>query len=94
MYIMKVSETTPKLVDLPNIGPTLGDLFREAGINTPDELYENGTFQTFIRIKAVNSGACLSKLCVLEGAIEGIRCHKLSKEKKAELRQLLKMINK
>lgn len=91
---MNLQKSTYKLEDLPNIGSTLAVILREAGINTPEELYENGTFQTFLRIKAVDSGACLSKLCAIEGAIEGIRWHKLAKEKKAELKQFFTMINK
>jgi DNA transformation protein len=83
-----------KLEDLPNIGSTLADLLREAGINSPEELFENGTFQAFLRIKAVDSGACLSKLSAIEGAIEGIRWHNLAKEKKSELKQFFTMINK
>lgn len=91
---MKQKDIAIKLDDLPNIGSTLADLLRESGINTQEELYKNGTYQTFIRIKAIDGGACLSKLCAIEGAIEGIRWHSLAKEKKAELKQFLKMINK
>lgn len=58
-------ETTPKLENLPNIGGTLADLLNEAGINTPDDLYETGAIQAFIRIKAIDPCACFSKLCVI-----------------------------
>jgi len=87
-------ETSVKLEDLPNIGASLAELLHETGINTPDELYENGTFQAFIRIKAIDPDACFSKLCALEGAVEGIRWHHLSKEKKSELKQFFTLINK
>jgi DNA transformation protein len=87
-------ETSVKLEDLPNIGTTLAELLHETGINSPEELYENGTFQAFIRIKAIDPDACFSKLCALEGAIEGIRWHNLSKEKKSELKQFFTLINK
>jgi DNA transformation protein and related proteins len=63
---MKFQKDIPlKLEDLPNIGSTLADLLREAEINTPEEIFENGTFQTFIRIRAIDSGACFSKLCAI-----------------------------
>ena len=91
---MNQPETDFKLEDLPNIGSTLAGILRESGINTPDELFENGTSQTFARIRAFNSGACFSKLCAIEGAIKGIRWHKLAKEKKVELKQFFTMINK
>jgi DNA transformation protein len=82
---MNQKELTPKLEDLPNIGSTLAGLLRETGINTPDDLYSIGAVQAFIRISAVDSEACFSKLCALEGAVEGIRWHSLPKDKKAEL---------
>lgn len=81
-----------KLEDLPNIGGSLADLLRESGINTPDELYETGAIQAFIRIRAVDSSACFSKLCALEGAVEGIRWHGLSKDKKAALKHFFTML--
>jgi len=87
-------EATPKLESLPNIGHTLADLLREAGIISPDDLYKTGAIQAFLRIKAVDSDACLSKLCALEGAVEGIRWHNLSSEKKAELKHFFKLVNK
>ena len=87
-------ETTAKLENLPNIGHTLANLLRETGINSPDDLYKTGAIQAFLRIKAVDSDACLSKLCALEGAVEGIRWHNLSPEKKAELKHFFKLVNK
>ena len=79
---------------MPDIGSTLADLLIETGIRTPDELFENGTFQAFFKIIAYETEACISKLCAIEAAIEGIRWHKLSKEKEAELKQYFTMINK
>jgi DNA transformation protein and related proteins len=87
-------ETNSKLENLPNIGVALADLLREAGINTPEDLFETGAIQAFIRIKAVDPEACLSKLCALEGAVEGIRWHNLSNEKKAELKHFFKLVSK
>jgi DNA transformation protein len=87
-------ETNPKLENLPNIGVALADLLREAGINTPEDLFETGAIQAFIRIRAVDPEACLSKLCALEGAVEGIRWHNLSSEKKAELKHFFQLVNK
>lgn len=91
---MKHTDATPKLEDLPNIGDVLADLLRESGINTPDDLLETGAIQAFIRIKAIDADACYSKLCALEGAVEGIRWHNLPKEKKAELQHFFTMMKK
>jgi DNA transformation protein len=91
---MDQKEQTAKLEDLPNIGSTLADLLREAGINSPDDLYLTGAVQAFIRIRAVDSDACFSNLCALEGAFEGICWHNLPKDKKAELHHFFTMIKK
>jgi DNA transformation protein and related proteins len=53
-------ENTNQLEKLPNIGSNLAQLLRESGINTPQELYENGAIQTFMRLRAVDPEACLS----------------------------------
>jgi len=84
----------PKLEDLSNIGNMLADLLREAGIHTPDDLYKTGATQAFLRIRAIDSDACFSKLCALEGAVEGIRWHSLSPEKKTELKHFFLLANK
>jgi len=62
---MNQTESIPKLEDLPNIGSTLAKLMRDAGINSPDELYATGSMHAFIRIRAVDPDACFSKLCAL-----------------------------
>jgi len=87
-------ETSTKLEDLPNIGSTLANLLRESGINTPGDLFEAGTLQAYIRIKAIDPDACFSKLCAIEGAVEGMRWHNLSAEKKNELKQFFSLMNK
>lgn len=87
-------EANQTLEDLPNIGPTLAALLREAGINTPSALYEVGSLQAFIRIKSIDCGACYSKLCAIEGAVEGIRWHSLPKAKKKELKFFFNSVSK
>ena len=79
-----------KLEDLPNIGSNLAGLLREAGINTRQELFETGSLQAFLRLKSTGNDACFSKLCALEGAVEGLRWHLLSKDKKMELKYFFK----
>ncbi len=83
-----------RLENMPNIGSVLAGLLREAGILTPEDLYEAGAFQAFIRIKAIASDPCFSKLCAIEGAVEGIRWHKLTPAKRAELKQFFALMNR
>ncbi|MBL7994283.1 TfoX/Sxy family DNA transformation protein [bacterium] len=60
---------------------------KRADIYSFHELKKLGAEKVFLRLKAEDEGACLSSLCALEGAIEGIRWHELSKEKKEELKR-------
>ena len=83
-----------RLENMPNIGNVLAGLLREAGILTPEDLYEAGALQAFIRIKAIASDACFSKLCAVEGAVEGIRWHKLTPAKRTELKQFFALLNR
>jgi len=75
------------LLEQPNIGKDCAKKLQQAGINTFDELKAVGSEQAFLRIKAIDSGACLCMLSALEGAILGIRWHNLPPERKQELKQ-------
>jgi len=79
------------LSDLPNIGKTLEKKLIEVGITTPQELKNTGSENALLQIRAIDETACFNMLCALEGAIQGIRWHGLSKERKEELKQFLKM---
>lgn len=81
------------LSDLPNIGKTLQEKLFKVGITTPDELINTGSENALLQIRAIDESACFNMLCALEGAIQGIRWHSLSKERKEELKQFLKMKN-
>jgi len=79
-----------KLTDLPNIGKVLADKLIEAGIKTPEDLFDLGAEKAFLRIKMKDKDACLSKLCALEGAVRGIRWHNLTADRKQELEHFIK----
>jgi len=83
-----------ELKNLPNIGKELEKLLNQVDISSAEELKNVGSENAFIRIKTIDSSACISKLCALEGAVQGIRWHKLSTERKQELKAFLKMIEK
>lgn len=81
------------LSDLPNIGKTLHEKLIKVGITSPQELINTGSENALLQIRAIDESACFNMLCALEGAIQGIRWHGLSKEKKEELKQFLKIKN-
>jgi len=86
---MATAETD--LISLPNIGKTLAELLMQAGITSAAQLKATGSENAFIRISAIDPEACLSKLCALEGAIQGIRWHQLSVDRKAALKEFFVM---
>ena len=79
------------LASMPNLGKETIKRLHEVGIHTPEELKAVGTEQVFLRLKAIDPGACFCMLCGIEGAIQGIRWHNLHAERKQELKQFLKM---
>ena len=83
-----------QLYKMPNIGKVLAAKLVEVGIDTPKKLKSIGSENAFIRLKTVNSGACLSMLCALEGAIQDIRWHDLDEVRKTELKAFMKTFDK
>lgn len=75
-----------ELSKLPNIGEKLEEQLIKVGIDTLDQLKDTGSRQTWLKIKAIDESACINRLCALEGAIQGIRWHDLSKEDKVSLK--------
>ncbi|MGJ8764719.1 TfoX/Sxy family DNA transformation protein [Clostridium botulinum] len=51
-----------------------------------DELKYIGTEQAWLKIQEIDSSACIHRLLVLEGAIQGVKKTALSQERKAELK--------
>lgn len=83
-----------QLADLPNIGKTLSEKLNAVGIISIEQLKTTGSKQTIIKISALeNSGVCINMLFALEGAIQGVRWHSLSKETKEELKTFYRKIN-
>jgi len=84
-----------ELTELPNIGKNLASKLRIAGITNELELKESGSENAIIRIATIeNSRASINLLYALEGAIQGIRWHNLDEDRKQELREIYKMMNK
>jgi DNA transformation protein len=74
-----------------NIGEEIEIKLNGVGIDSLEKLEKLGSRQAFLRLKTVDPEACLNLLYALEGAIEGIRWHDLSREKRQELLQFHKM---
>ena len=82
-----------KLTDLPNISKVIANDLQKAGIATVEKLKRIGSKEAFILIRLHSDcEACLSKLCALEGAVQGIRWHFLSDEVKADLKKFHKSL--
>lgn len=76
-----------ELSKLPNIGNKLEAQLNEIGIETVEQLKKVGSKQAWLDIKAIDSSACINRLCALEGAIQGVRWHSLPSEVKNELKE-------
>ncbi|MBU9727513.1 TfoX/Sxy family protein [Diplocloster modestus] len=83
-----------ELGKLPNIGKVVEEQLAEVGITTQEQLREAGSKQAWLKILGIDDSACYNRLCGLEGAIEGIRWHQLTQEKKDELREFYKSVKK
>lgn len=82
------------LTQLPNIGKTLAEKLKAIGINNEQELKYLGSEKVIVQLASIeSSGACINMLYALEGAIQGIRWHGLSKERKEELKEFYRMVN-
>lgn len=81
------------LQSLPNIGKSLAEKLEKVGINSPEELKNTGSEKALLRIREIDQSGCYNMLCALEGAIRGIRWHGLSKERKEELKEFLRLKN-
>ena len=82
-----------QLSKMSNIGKVLAKNLIEVGIDTPEKLKSIGSENAFIRLKTIDSSACLSKLCALEGAIQNIRWHRLDEVRKTELKTFFNYIS-
>lgn len=83
-----------KLEQLQNIGKTLAEKLNQVEINSPEQLKTMGSEQAFIKLSTIDEGACYNMLCALEGAVQGIRWHSLSSDKKLELKEFFEMNKK
>lgn len=67
------------LSNLPNVGKELAKRLELAGINSAEHLKETGTENASFKLKTVFPSVCHRQLYALEGAIQGIKRHGISK---------------
>ena len=79
------------LSTLPNIGKDTVSKLKQTGINSAEEFRAIGDEQAFLRLQALDPGACIQLLYGLEGAFEGIPANQLSASKKQELLEFLRL---
>ncbi|MFC2079256.1 TfoX/Sxy family DNA transformation protein [Candidatus Bipolaricaulota bacterium] len=77
--------TMSDLRELPNIGTQLAWELSLAGIVTPDQLTKAGSLNAAARLQEHGVSICRNKLCALEGAILGLRWHRILSEERAAL---------
>ena len=70
-----------------NIGKVLELKLEAVGIHSLEELKEVGTEEAFLRLLSNNKNTSRSVIFSLEGAIMGVRWHKLDEGRKKELRE-------
>lgn len=75
------------LTKLPNIGDVMERRLAAVGIKDVDTLIKIGSKEAYTKLKLHEGDTCLSSLCALEGAIQNVRWHNLSKETTEDLKQ-------
>ena len=75
------------LSKMPNIGEVLAEKLRGIGITSYDELASAGSIQIVLKIGGSDISACYNMLYAIEGAIRGIRWHRLPEEDRRSLKE-------
>lgn len=82
-----------ELSKLPNIGKIVEEQLENVGITTCEQLKETGSKGAWLKIRAIDSSACINRLLGLEGAIRGIKKNQLPEDVKLELKEFYRKIN-
>ena len=83
-----------ELSKLPNIGKSVEEQLNLIGIYKVEDLKTIGSKEAWLKIREIDESACINRLYALEGAIEGIRWHNLSEEKKLMLKEFYDFVKK
>ncbi len=80
------------LTDRINIGKDTAAKLIKVGINSIDELTALGTEQAFIRLQALDAGACMCLLYSIDGAISNTKWNQIPSERKQKLKAFHKQV--
>ena len=80
-----VKLTMNELRELPNIGARLASELSSSCITTADQLMEAGSLNAAALLQAHGFSLCSNKLYALEGAIRGLRWHRIPSEERSAL---------
>ena len=75
------------LKKLPNIGIELEKQLNTVGIYSYEDLISCGSEEVWLKIKEIDSSACINRLMAIEGAIQKVRWHNLSDRDKSHLKE-------
>ncbi len=87
-------QATDDLSGCVNIGKDTEAKLKQAGIDSVSKLRTVGTEQAFLRLQAMDPGACIQLLYGLDGAVSGIKATELSQQRKEELKAFHRMAKK
>jgi len=84
---MSEPEAEAELIGMPNVGRKAAELLLAAGIRSPQQLKRVGAVAAAVRIRSIrpHDPPCRSMLAGLEGAIRGVRWHKIPKVEREAL---------
>jgi len=75
-----------ELSNLPNIGIEVERQLNQVGILSFEDLKKFGSKQAWLKIKAIDTSACIHRLYALEGALQNTKKKDLSVECKEDLK--------
>ncbi|MEN6325520.1 MAG: TfoX/Sxy family protein [Syntrophomonas sp.] len=79
-----------RLSELPNIGKVMEKRLNAVKVYSVEEFMKMGSKEAFAKLRLLEGDTCFSSLCGLEGAIQGVRWHKLSSDTKSDLKEFFK----
>ncbi|MFH1121542.1 MAG: TfoX/Sxy family DNA transformation protein [Bacteroidota bacterium] len=81
-----------ELHELPNIGKELSERIESAGFTSAESLKSAGSQKVFLALNALDPAICINTLYALEGAVRGIRWHKLTTAEKSSLLRFYNLV--
>ena len=84
-----MTDELTELTDLSNIGPVLAQKLHRAGIDSYEDLADLGSVEAYLKIWDHEAIIGYNMLYALEGSIQSVRWHKLSREHRQMVKEEL-----